>query len=225
MHLIEKKLAGSEIPAQLPPSLIPPSMRGQPAQRQAPQPEPVQDLFSFDDTPPSSAVAPQHTGGFATLQPQPTGPRPTISAQPTGSRLPINDPFAPAITPTYTGKFLALNKVQAHPILTTPIQEPIISLMMTNRVHRLHRLLFKTSQLKLGMPRTNWTRPHGPSMPPKLSVLHSKKVLQTKPLSCLPCRHSCRLPRLRMRLKSSFFPLSRTDTIRSRRKCRRLERS
>ncbi|RXW24903.1 hypothetical protein EST38_g952 [Candolleomyces aberdarensis] len=103
MHLIEKKLAGGEIPAQLPPSLIPPSMRGQAAQRQPPQPEPVQDLFSFDDTPPSSAVAPQQTGGFATLQSQPTGTHSTLSAQPSGTRSPLNDPFAQSIAPTYTG--------------------------------------------------------------------------------------------------------------------------
>ncbi|KAJ2931418.1 hypothetical protein H1R20_g5702, partial [Candolleomyces eurysporus] len=48
-------------------------------------------------------VAPQQTGGFSTLQSQPTGTHPTLSAQPTGTRSPLNDPFAPAIAPTYTG--------------------------------------------------------------------------------------------------------------------------
>lgn len=73
MHLIQKKLAGQEIPDTLPPSLVPPSARhtpfgDSPFQYQAPkQPEaPVQDLFSFDDTPPQSAVSPP-------LQPAPTG--------------------------------------------------------------------------------------------------------------------------------------------------------
>ena len=78
-------------------------MRGQAAQRPPPQPEPVQDLFSFDDTPPSSAVAPQQTGGFATLQSQPTGTYSTLSAQPTGTRSALNDPFAPVIAPMHTG--------------------------------------------------------------------------------------------------------------------------
>lgn len=112
MHLIEKKLAGGEIPAQLPPSLIPPSMRSSVTQRQAPHPEPVQDLFSFDDTPPSSAVPPQQTGGFATLQPQVTGPLSTLSAQPTGTRSPLNDPFAPTIAPTHTGVYTCLESIQ-----------------------------------------------------------------------------------------------------------------
>ncbi|KIK63762.1 hypothetical protein GYMLUDRAFT_196623 [Collybiopsis luxurians FD-317 M1] len=69
MHLIQKKLAGGEIPSTLPPSLIPPSMRqanasltqssfsppGQQTQ-QAPATELQKDLFSFDDSPPPSAA-------------------------------------------------------------------------------------------------------------------------------------------------------------------------
>ncbi|KAK7466866.1 hypothetical protein VKT23_003929 [Stygiomarasmius scandens] len=53
MHLINKKLAGTEIPSSLPPSLIPPSMRANVNGTQ----EPPKDLFSFDETPPPSAPA------------------------------------------------------------------------------------------------------------------------------------------------------------------------
>ncbi|KAL1730302.1 hypothetical protein EV714DRAFT_211293 [Schizophyllum commune] len=96
MHLIQKKLAGQEIPATLPPTLIPPSMRGQTAPAQSPfmqapaQPpppqEPMRDLFNFDDEPPatmSPPLAPQATGGN------------TLSAQPTGTA----SAFKPATAP------------------------------------------------------------------------------------------------------------------------------
>ncbi|KAF6765030.1 UBA/TS-N domain-containing protein [Ephemerocybe angulata] len=93
MYLIQKKLIGVEIPTQLPPSLIPPSMRARVAQQSAPPPQ--QDLFSFDDSPPPSAIAPQQTGGFGTLQAQQTGSLSTLSAQQTGARPPQHDPFRP----------------------------------------------------------------------------------------------------------------------------------
>ncbi|KAJ3728873.1 hypothetical protein C8R42DRAFT_655195 [Lentinula raphanica] len=87
MHLIQKKLAGGEIPPVLPPSLVPPSMRQQgtgsiaaspfsPINQQmqhAPAPEPQKDLFSFDETPPSSAAA---TAGPFNVPMQPTGSQP-----------------------------------------------------------------------------------------------------------------------------------------------------
>jgi epidermal growth factor receptor substrate 15 len=63
MHLIQKKLAGGDIPPSLPPSLIPPSLRQVNAgvsspfsPVQAQQPPPQQDLFSFDETPLASAT-------------------------------------------------------------------------------------------------------------------------------------------------------------------------
>ncbi|KAG6833491.1 hypothetical protein H0H87_006063 [Tephrocybe sp. NHM501043] len=64
MHLIQKKLAGNDIPSSLPPTLIPPSLRGTtvaspfapPPQQQAIQ-EPARDLL-WDDTPPASATVP-----------------------------------------------------------------------------------------------------------------------------------------------------------------------
>ena len=66
MHLIQGKLSGREIPSSIPPSLIPPSMRGvqqQVAPPQAPPAvqEPVRDLL-WDDSPPPSATLPQQTG-------------------------------------------------------------------------------------------------------------------------------------------------------------------
>ncbi|THV08040.1 EF-hand, partial [Dendrothele bispora CBS 962.96] len=97
MHLISKKLAGNEVPSTLPPTLIPPSMRAngaaaaspfQPVQQQ-PQ-EPTRDLFSFDETPPTSAVSPAFS--HTPMQPQATGSHLT-------SPMPAQDPFG-ASTPT-----------------------------------------------------------------------------------------------------------------------------
>ncbi|CAA7270180.1 unnamed protein product [Cyclocybe aegerita] len=88
MHLIQKKLAGQDIPQTLPLSLMPPTSRPSalgpspfsPLHTQTQQhPEPV-DLFSFDDTPPPSAVPsrpsetvviPQTTGSTSNALPQP----------------------------------------------------------------------------------------------------------------------------------------------------------
>jgi epidermal growth factor receptor substrate 15 len=93
MHLIQKKLAGKEVPATLPPSLIPPSARDSaigaspfsPAHAQThQQPEPAVDLFSFDDSPPSSAVPPQ-----------PANLPESLKAQSTGSFIPGGFPSAP----------------------------------------------------------------------------------------------------------------------------------
>lgn len=109
MHLIQKKLAGVEIPPQLPQSLIPPSMRSRLAQQpQAPPaPEPVRDLFSFDDSPPPSAVSPQATGAFPPpLQPQQTGTMSALNAQRTGAKSPQPDPFRQPVAPNYTGRRL-----------------------------------------------------------------------------------------------------------------------
>ncbi|KII88893.1 hypothetical protein PLICRDRAFT_40530 [Plicaturopsis crispa FD-325 SS-3] len=72
MHLIQGKLAGKDIPATLPPSLVPPSMRSKasPFAPPPPQPqEPQRDLL-WDDTPPPSATAPPTQ---SILQPQSTG--------------------------------------------------------------------------------------------------------------------------------------------------------
>ncbi|KAG6854983.1 hypothetical protein C0991_009806 [Blastosporella zonata] len=75
MHLIQKKLAGGDIPNSLPPTLIPPSLRGatiaspftSPPQKQAPL-EPARD-FIWDDTPPASATIPLPSPALEPSQP------------------------------------------------------------------------------------------------------------------------------------------------------------
>ncbi|KXN90475.1 hypothetical protein AN958_04147 [Leucoagaricus sp. SymC.cos] len=92
-HLIKKKLAGQPLPAQLPSSLMPPSLRKSTSffQPPQPQPEPPRDLLDFDDTPPASAISPQPTGIIPALQPQGTG---GTAVPPIPSRNSANDPFA-----------------------------------------------------------------------------------------------------------------------------------
>jgi epidermal growth factor receptor substrate 15 len=80
-HLIQSKLAGKDLPATLPPTLIPPTKRGAASAftpSQPPVPEAVKDLL-WDDSPPQSAVSPPPT-----LQPQRTG---AISPQHTAQTL------------------------------------------------------------------------------------------------------------------------------------------
>lgn len=93
-HLIKNKLRGQPIPAQLPSSLIPPSLRSQASLFQTspqPQPEPPRDLLDFDDTPPTSAVSPQITGNLSVLKPQSTGATAVPAIPP---RNTVSDPFA-----------------------------------------------------------------------------------------------------------------------------------
>jgi epidermal growth factor receptor substrate 15 len=106
MHLIQSKLAGKDIPATLPTSLIPPSMRSAISQQQQQQPlAPVNELSDllFDDAPlePAKlvqpALQPQSTGAFSStplhsstpLQPQQTAGSsfgsPPVQQQTTGS--------------------------------------------------------------------------------------------------------------------------------------------
>ena len=82
LHLIQKKLAGQDVPSNLPPSLTPPSARVSafgtspfsPANAQSHQEsEPTTDLFSFDDTPPSSALFQQPPNNFGGVLKQSTG--------------------------------------------------------------------------------------------------------------------------------------------------------
>ncbi|KAI0665085.1 hypothetical protein C8Q70DRAFT_904135 [Cubamyces menziesii] len=100
MHLIQGKLAGKEIPATLPLSLVPPSMRGSGSTlsgpSQPPVPEAIKDLL-WDDSPPASATAPTHPQSV--LQPQATGtrspyPAPTMSPPPRATPAPVSDPFS-----------------------------------------------------------------------------------------------------------------------------------
>ncbi|KAI0721498.1 hypothetical protein C8T65DRAFT_565847 [Cerioporus squamosus] len=103
MHLIQGKLAGRDIPSTLPPSLIPPSMRGSIHASQPPAqpavPEAIKDLL-WDDSPPASATAPTYPQSI--LQPQSTGvsamssgarPTPTMSPPPRAPPA-ASDPFA-----------------------------------------------------------------------------------------------------------------------------------
>ena len=105
MHLIQGKLAGKEVPATMPESLIPPSMRkGKGLSIMAPPPqEPIRDLLG-DDTPPASppvASSPPVTMPTrSNIQPQQTG---SLSPHSTGlANRPVfasNDPFAAAFGP------------------------------------------------------------------------------------------------------------------------------
>ncbi|KAF5372949.1 hypothetical protein D9758_001736 [Tetrapyrgos nigripes] len=83
MHLIGKKLAGSELPTTLPQSLIPPSMRANGAIPASSPFQPVQqpqelpkDLFSFDDTPLASATSPPAPSFPTSIGMQSTGSHP-----------------------------------------------------------------------------------------------------------------------------------------------------
>ena len=118
-HLIHSKLSGKALPATLPLSLVPPSLRGstQPGPLlQQPAQETINDLL-WDDSPPTSATAttqptqsplqPHTTGSYPPpIQPQRTGPQLTQStpvfSQSTGGPTrftasppaPAPDPFA-----------------------------------------------------------------------------------------------------------------------------------
>lgn len=99
MHLIQKKLAGQDIPATLPPSLMPPSARVSTLQSSpfsaaitgSQEPEPTMDLFSFDDTPPTSAL-PQPSNNFGGVRTQPTGSG--LGALPSSRPNVDSDPFS-----------------------------------------------------------------------------------------------------------------------------------
>lgn len=111
MHLIQGNLSGKDVPSTLPPTLVPPSMRGGPA---PPKPEPVRDLL-WDDSPPPSATTSHPPTSI--LQPQSTGtplsprslPRPT---------LPPHDPFgsSPATSPS-NKNFLDDDDTHGPPVL------------------------------------------------------------------------------------------------------------
>ncbi|KAK1229083.1 hypothetical protein PQX77_007899 [Marasmius sp. AFHP31] len=102
MHLIQKKLNGGELPESIPESLIPPAMRAtgtfpfpppstnttRPAPPPPPRPAPEKDLFSFDDTPPSSATS----NGPFNIPVQSTGSHPSAISSPAPQST-SRDPF------------------------------------------------------------------------------------------------------------------------------------
>ncbi|KAF8556898.1 hypothetical protein OG21DRAFT_1408041 [Imleria badia] len=97
MHLIQAKLSGKDIPAVLPQTLVPPSMRSNgptsPFAAVSPQQtEAIRDLL-WDDFPPTSTINTplQHSA----LQPHSTGIAPPAISPPPVSRAP-QDPFAAA---------------------------------------------------------------------------------------------------------------------------------
>lgn len=112
-HLIQSKLAGNAVPATLPLSLVPPSLRGT-LQSSSPPQQPAQDTVHdllWDDSPPSSAVVPsqstqqplqpQRTGPLnaAPIQPHTTGPyQPPIQPQRTGPQLSQSAPLFPQVS-------------------------------------------------------------------------------------------------------------------------------
>ncbi|KAH9951498.1 hypothetical protein B0H21DRAFT_880758 [Amylocystis lapponica] len=97
LHLIQGKLAGKEVPASIPMTLIPPSMRTQPPASVMPSQPSVQDSIRdliWDDSPPTSATFSQQPPPV--LQPQSTGTVPlrqaTLASPPQRSQS--MDPFA-----------------------------------------------------------------------------------------------------------------------------------
>lgn len=100
MHLIQRKLAGKEVPSTLPSTLVPPSVRGQiaaaPAPAQSAQsavPEAIRDLL-WDDTPPSSATIPQHPAVPAFPPPRASTTSPKPAQSPASNLFGASDPFA-----------------------------------------------------------------------------------------------------------------------------------
>ncbi|KAG2158062.1 uncharacterized protein EDB93DRAFT_1199797 [Suillus bovinus] len=118
MHLIQGNLSGKDVPSTLPPTLVPPSMRGGQvpfvSPLAPPNPEPVRDLL-WDDSPPPSATTSHPPTSI--LQPQTTGtplsprslPRPAPPSQ---------NPFgySPATSPS-NKNFLDDDDTHAPPIL------------------------------------------------------------------------------------------------------------
>lgn len=96
-HLMQSKIAGKALPATLPQSLVPPSLRGN-VQSAPPPQQPAQEIqdLLWDDSPPPSATTTQPTQ--APLQPQRTGP---LNATPLQSHT--TGPYQPPIQPQPTG--------------------------------------------------------------------------------------------------------------------------
>lgn len=90
MHLISSKLAGKELPASLPQSLIPPGLRSHEAPAPPQQTSTAKDLFDLFDDPP--AQAPLASAPATAFLPQPPSRRGTtqepatrrLEAAPTG---------------------------------------------------------------------------------------------------------------------------------------------
>ena len=151
MHLIQKKLAGQEVPAVLPPSLVPPSKRQptpgaspfSPATSQHQPPEPPVDLFSFDDTPPSSAGPMQTMHNTGSVQSHATAPTPNTFPPAHTQRAPEADPFS-AASPFQTscklpasGLIYLSHIFLQHPIKTSSVTTPTQRLLRLSMINQL----------------------------------------------------------------------------------------
>ena len=120
-HLIQSKLSGNALPATLPASLVPPSLRGT-VQPSPPPQQPAQDTIHdllWDDPPPPSGAAPPAIPPQSTqppLQPQRTGPLNAAPIQPH-----TTGPYQSPIQPQRTGPQLA----QSSPIFPQVSGGPI----------------------------------------------------------------------------------------------------
>ena len=106
-HLIQSKLAGKTLPEVLPPSLVPPSLRGnaQPAFTSQKPAQEIQDLLWDDSPPPSTTATIQPTQ--QPLQPQRTGTLNATPLQPhsTGS---YHSPIQPQRTGPQLTQFMSV---------------------------------------------------------------------------------------------------------------------
>ena len=100
MHLINRKMAGEEIPANLPPSLIPPSMRSKVTPSTTPVPLSPKQLAKFKSPPPlppkrgpSRVKRSDSSASGSNL----LSPLPTLSKRPSYSTLSPNPPMSPIL--------------------------------------------------------------------------------------------------------------------------------
>lgn len=187
MHLIQKKLAGVDIPATLPLSLIPPSARTNDASPFSPPtshhpPEPAKDLL-WDDTPPASATPSQ----------------PPRSALITHVPNVNRDPFASA----HNGKSLLIS-IQNNSLITNHSQRPIgiyLVMMMTLHVLPLHSTI---SLPRLATFRINLIRLIAPWIIQRMSEQRLSRPLRLRRPNFLPYRLSSPQQRLRMRQRQNY---------------------
>lgn len=223
MHLIQGKLAGRPLPATLPPTLVPPSLRGGQLQSHisapAPPPpasEPLRDLL-WDDTPPQSAVAPQATGGAA-----------VSLGTPTGSSGAPNNTFNPqSFTPHATGS--AFQSPQPSHIPSSygvpnqkPSQDPFgpsfsaagqtFQIYLASQILQTNDVSFLQQLLKICWATTTTTTYYLPPLQARLSRTNQLRsetlrtsLHQPTDRSIRP-KPNVRTSNLRLRLKLRSFP-------------------
>ncbi|KAI9635709.1 uncharacterized protein MKK02DRAFT_24782, partial [Dioszegia hungarica] len=107
MYLINGKLAGRDVPASLPNSLIPPSLRGEYSnQQEAPTSSVTKDLFDLfaDDEPAAPVPAFQPTASPArSIAPQPFSPQAFLPQPPSRKATAPPPPVSRALSPNATG--------------------------------------------------------------------------------------------------------------------------